>query len=82
MPSVPTATEDYDVGDNGDFISFCDPFRYLGTHITPDLDESFDELLQASFMVKKAIFFDKRIDLRTCKQFHMVLYGNAILPGL
>jgi hypothetical protein len=39
----PTATEGYDVLDNGRFISFCGFFRYLGTQITPDhLEETFE----------------------------------------
>jgi hypothetical protein len=40
--SDPTATADYDVLDNSRFISFYDSFRYLGTQITPDLDETFE----------------------------------------
>jgi hypothetical protein len=37
-----TATAGYDVLDNSRFISFCDSFRYLGTQITPNLDETFE----------------------------------------
>jgi hypothetical protein len=42
MPTDPSVTKDYDVGDKGNFISSCDSFRYLVTQIAPDLKESFD----------------------------------------
>jgi hypothetical protein len=39
--SVTHETADYDVEDDR-FISFCDSFKYLGSFITPSLDEDFD----------------------------------------
>jgi hypothetical protein len=74
--AVPSATADYDVGDNGNFISFCDSFRYLGPQITPDLEESFDidsrvRAAVRSFMSLKDIFFNKKIHMRTRKQLYV-----------
>ena len=34
-------TGSYDIGD-GQFISFCQAFQYLGTFLTPTLDDNFD----------------------------------------
>jgi hypothetical protein len=47
MPTKPSASEVYDVGDHGNFISFCDSFRYLGTQITFVLEESSDIYTQS-----------------------------------
>jgi hypothetical protein len=82
----PTATADYDVLDNGRFISFCDSFRYLGTQITPDLDETFeiDTRIRAAtkaFMSMKDIFFNKKIDLKTRKQLYLQIPLNIVLWG-
>jgi hypothetical protein len=68
----PMKTADYDMLDNGRFISFCDSFRYLGTQITPDLEETFetDTRIRAAsraFMSKGDIFFNRKIDQKTRK---------------
>jgi hypothetical protein len=57
----PPATEDYDVGDSRNIISFCDSFRCFETQVTPDLEESFDidtriRAATAAFMAMKDIF--------------------------
>jgi hypothetical protein len=77
----PAATADYDVLDNGRFISFCDLFRYLGTQSTPDLDETFeiDTRIRAAtkaFMSMKDIFFNRKIDQKTRKQLYLQIPLN------
>jgi hypothetical protein len=84
----PTAADDYDVLDNGRFISFYDSFRYLRTQITPGHEETFeiDSRIRAvtrSFMSRKDIFFSKKIDLWTRKQLYLqiplnIIYRDAI----
>jgi hypothetical protein len=79
-----TATADYDVLDNSRFISFCDSFRYLGTQITPDLDETFEIKTQIraatkAFMSMRDIFFNRKIDLKTRKQLYLQIPLNIVL---
>jgi hypothetical protein len=56
------------VGDKSSFISLSPLFQYIGTQITPELEESSDIETQiraaihtGAFMVMKDVFFDKKI---------------------
>jgi hypothetical protein len=58
----PSVVEDYNVGDNGNFISFYDSFRYLGTQISPDLNKSVDASIgAASFFEREESLNDNNI---------------------
>jgi hypothetical protein len=73
---------DYNVGDNGNFMSetaattmsettaaSCDSFRYLGTQVTPDLEESSTLTLGLDFVAMKDMFFGIKISLRNHNDF-------------
>jgi hypothetical protein len=69
----PTATGDCDVLDHGGFIFFCDSFRYLGTQITPDLEEPLKLTLELEFVARSFVLmkdiFSKKIDFGLASNF-------------
>jgi hypothetical protein len=85
------ATEDSAaVGDKGSFISLSPLFQYIGTQITPDLEESSDIETQiraailhtGAFMVLKDAFFDKRYFLRSVTTPQTTLVLVPTIPML
>ena len=78
-------TGSYDVG-NGHFVSFCPHFRYLGTNITPDLDETFDidtriTAAKQAWHSMKSVLMNKNIDKDIRKKLYMAIPVNILLWG-
>ena len=78
-------TGSFDVGD-GRFVSFSCKFKYLGSFITPDLDDTFDvesRITSATGAFKKlhSILSDKTIDLSTRRALYLAMPINILLSG-
>ena len=60
------ATADFEVEEGISFVSFCQKFTYLGSLLTPDLDDKHDiqrriQLGSCSFRELKKVLTDRRI---------------------
>jgi len=78
-------TGSYNVG-NGRFVSFCPHFRYLGTNITPDLDDTFDidtriTAATQAWHSMKSVLMNKNIDKDIRKKLYMAIPVNILLWG-
>jgi hypothetical protein len=78
-------TGSYDIGD-GQFISFCQAFQYLGTFLTPTLDDNFDidsriTAATKAFYSMCNVLLNKRIKLSFHVQFYLAIPINILLWG-
>ena len=75
----------YDIGENR-FVSFCPHFRYLGTNITPDLDDTFDIDTRITAATKawhsmQSVLTDKSINKDIRKKLYLAIPVNILLWG-
>ena len=62
-------TADFDVEEDVSFVSFCQEFKYLGSTLTPDLDDSHNILRRInmgtfSFRELSNVLLNRRINLK------------------
>jgi hypothetical protein len=84
---APAKMDTYDVGTDGQrYVNFCSSFKYLGTYITPDLDDTFDIEARITAATKawgamKSVLMNKFInrDIRT--NLYMAIVVNVLLWG-
>ena len=80
------ATADFDVEEGVSFVSFCQEFKYLGTMLTPDLDDAHDisrriNLGTYSFRELSDVLLDRRINLKLRSRLFLQIPVNVALWG-
>jgi hypothetical protein len=84
IPQVPQP-KDYDLGD-GTYIPFCSKFKYLGSILTPDLDDTTEiqrrlSLAQMVFNDFRKILCNQRIRVHLRRQLYQTCVLSVLLAG-
>ena len=79
-------TADFDAEEGVSFVSFCQEFKYLGSTLTPDLDDSHDILRRInlgtlSFRELSNVLLNRRINLKLRSRLFLQIPVNVALWG-